>query len=279
MMQQAHRVQVGGQRLVGIVAETGHPRLLRQGDEPVHFDDETNLAYTQAQLVLPMEAHGQLIAVLDIQSIERDAFPEGDIAILRLLADQLALTIENASLLAESQKALDRLSRYQVEETLNAWRRAMTRRQARLAYVYDQTAVRPVSPDRLALPAEESEVPQDVVVRSLPDGRFLLLAPVQVGGQTIGVLSFEARREWTRDEVNLVAAAVQQMGLALENARLLEETRLRAEQERLVAEITTRVRASPNLETILQTAVRELGVALDTDRTAVRLMSLEYSDD
>jgi len=59
--------------------------------------------------------------------------------------------------------------------------------------------------------------------------------------------------------------------LALENARLLEETQQRAEQERIIASITARVRASMDPETILQTAVRELGAALGTDRAFVQL--------
>ena len=62
-----------------------------------------------------------------------------------------------------------------------------------------------------------------------------------------------------------------QIGLALENARLLEETQERAEQERIIANITAQVRSSMDPETILQTAVRELGAALGSDRAFVRL--------
>ena len=62
-----------------------------------------------------------------------------------------------------------------------------------------------------------------------------------------------------------------QIGLALENARLLEQTQQRAERERVIADITAQVRSSMDPATILQTAVRELGAALGTDRTFVQL--------
>jgi GAF domain-containing protein len=61
------------------------------------------------------------------------------------------------------------------------------------------------------------------------------------------------------------------MALAAENLRLLDETQRRATRERLVSEITAKVRASMDVDTILQTAVRELGAALGTDRAFVQL--------
>ena len=81
----------------------------------------------------------------------------------------------------------------------------------------------------------------------------------------------EGTRQWTEGEIALIEAVVDQLALALENTRLLEETQQRAEQERIIAGITAQVRASMDLETILQTAVRELGVALGTDRTFIQL--------
>jgi GAF domain-containing protein len=61
------------------------------------------------------------------------------------------------------------------------------------------------------------------------------------------------------------------MALAIENARLLADTQQRAERERVIANITARVRASMDPKTILETAVRELGTALGTDRAFVQL--------
>jgi GAF domain-containing protein len=58
-----------------------------------------------------------------------------------------------------------------------------------------------------------------------------------------------------------------QVGQALENSRLLEETQRRAEREHLVSEITTKLRASNDPQIILQTAMKELREALRVKRT------------
>jgi GAF domain-containing protein len=101
-----------------------------------------------------------------------------------------------------------------------------------------------------------------------------LVVPITLRGEILGVLGVHevgGGRRWTDDEIALVEAVADQMALAIENACLLDETRQRAEQERIVANITAQVRSSMDAETILQTAVRELGAALGADRAFVKL--------
>src|SRR6266516_3202601 len=64
------------------------------------------------------------------------------------------------------------------------------------------------------------------------------------------------RRAWTSvDEVDSVAAELEQA----------------LQRERLVARIGTKVRSELNLETVLETAVRETGQSLNLSRAFVRL--------
>jgi PAS domain S-box-containing protein len=61
----------------------------------------------------------------------------------------------------------------------------------------------------------------------------MLLAPVQIGERLYGALGFNCRRErhaWQPDEIRLLEAVAHQLGLALENVRLFEEVRLRADE-------------------------------------------------
>jgi GAF domain-containing protein len=71
--------------------------------------------------------------------------------------------------------------------------------------------------------------------------------------------------------IPLLESVGRQVGVAVENAQLFEQARQRAERERLVADITAKVRASSDVETIMRTAVQELGRALNADRTRVQL--------
>lgn len=63
----------------------------------------------------------------------------------------------------------------------------------------------------------------------------------------------------------------ERLALAVENARLLEEAQRRAARERLIAEISNRLRASLDPDTVLQTTVRELGRALRASWAAVEV--------
>ena len=101
-----------------------------------------------------------------------------------------------------------------------------------------------------------------------------MVVPLSLRGEVIGALGLhgaEDRRRWADDEIALIEAVADQMALALENARLLEETQQRARRDRLIANITAQVRSSRDPETILRTAVKALGTALNTDRALVRL--------
>jgi hypothetical protein len=101
-----------------------------------------------------------------------------------------------------------------------------------------------------------------------------LAVPIVLRGQTIGVLGIEdpdASQRWSGDQVDLLEAVGQQLALALENARLFEETQRRAERERLVTDITARIRSSTDMLGVLETTATELGKALGTSRVLVRL--------
>jgi len=88
----------------------------------------------------------------------------------------------------------------------------------------------------------------------------------------VGVLNVSLEEQVVAsDTVSLVEEVANRLALALENARLLDETRQRAQRDRLIADITAQVRASMDVERILQTAVRGLGAALGTDRAFIKL--------
>jgi len=66
---------------------------------------------------------------------------------------------------------------------------------------------------------------------------------------------------------------------AIEAARLQEETERLAGRERTINEINSRVRQTVNVDSILQTAVSELGRSLGVARVLVRLGSQAAAGD
>ena len=104
--------------------------------------------------------------------------------------------------------------------------------------------------------------------------RSALAVPIKLRGEVIGVLDLQETdepRNWTEEEMAMVSAVADQVALALENARLLEETQRRAERERLAGQITARIRAAGDMDGILRTTVQEVRRALGVSHGVIRL--------
>ena len=90
-----------------------------------------------------------------------------------------------------------------------------------------------------------------------PDARSSVTVPISAGGQTIGVLHTQSIRPNAFDEADQVVlqALAQEIGIALENARLFQEQQDRAEFFRVVAQLSSRMSSNLDLEEVLsQTA-------------------------
>ncbi len=73
-----------------------------------------------------------------------------------------------------------------------------------------------------------------------------LSVPIKLRGETIGNLIVQAPegKSWRQDQIDLVHAVADRVALSAENARLFDETSRRAERERLVTEITSKIRST-----------------------------------
>ena len=106
--------------------------------------------------------------------------------------------------------------------------------------------------------------------------------PIMVRDQVIGTLNIRSNngsKKWNTDEVNIAQAITERLGLALDNARLFEETSTRASRERLVADITTRIRGTNDPQEMIKTAVEELQRALGATRVEIVLQKISHTTD
>jgi GAF domain-containing protein/HAMP domain-containing protein len=257
MLARGHRLRIGQMGIVGFVAANASPRIaLDVGADAVYFDNP-DLPDTRSEVGLPLIIHEKVIGVLDVQSMQPAAFSEEDLEIFQMLADQVAVAIENARLLTESQQALKELQSRYGAQVRQAWERRAANRA--LVFACDQNGVRPIT--------DESAFWKGEV------GHYLE-APVLLRDQQLGTLLL--RREpgdgpWTSEEKDLITETISQVAQALENARLLNEVQQRAYHEQLVNEITTRAQSSLNIETVMKTAVEEIGRVVGASKIQVRL--------
>jgi signal transduction histidine kinase len=116
MLQQNHKLELGGDSMVGWCVANRKARIaLDVGEEAVRFENPL-LPHTRSEVALPLISRGEAIGALTIQSAHEAAFSQEDIAVLQTMADQLANAIANARLYGQAQKEID--ERKQAEEAL-----------------------------------------------------------------------------------------------------------------------------------------------------------------
>jgi GAF domain-containing protein len=238
-----HRLDISGRSMVGAAISSGRPRIaLDSGEEPARFDNPL-LPYTRSEIALPLAVGDRVLGALDVQSTQQGAFGAQDIDTLQGMANQVAIALENARLFQEARQALAEMQAIQRQYLRGSWE-SLAQEQS-LEYQLGDID-----------PAEEPN--QINVALSLRD-------------QIIGQISMTGDSEWTPEQRGLIEAVATQAALALENARLVEESQSAAAREHLVADITSKVWSSLTIDGILQTAVRELGRALNVSEAIIEL--------
>lgn len=240
MMKQEHSIRPGMQGVVNQVAQTKKPKIIADvGAEATVFNNP-ELPLSRSEIAAPLLVRGRLLGVLDIQSDKPSAFTTQDLDVFETLADQLAVAIDNVRLLAESQAALMQLEAITASRTHDAWDQKLKGKSKVVTYTpLGMRAEKPVEGD-------------------LKDG---VQIPVTLRGQKLGKITLTKKdtaplNQQDREMIDEVAT---QAGLAIENIRLLEDATARAKQEQLVGGLAFRFSQALDVDSLLQTATRELG--------------------
>ncbi|NHZ72490.1 MAG: GAF domain-containing protein, partial [Aquificales bacterium] len=94
--------------------------------------------------------------------------------------------------------------------------------------------------------------------------KAIIFAPLVAGGQWIGYINilYKNQRQFTESSIRRLSSIAGQSAVAIQNLGLLEETSRKAQREQMLREITAQVRSSADVDTIMKTAVQEIGRAL-----------------
>ena len=244
MLARGHRLQVGRQGMVGYATSSGKPRIaLDVGADAVFFNNP-DLPETRSEMSLPLIVNEAIIGALDIQSTEANAFTEEDYSVLSILADQVAIAIQNAQSNEETKRALQEAKIASSQFTSRAWKE--------FSNEHDVSGYR-----FRGLKAESIQTRSDEETTNT-----MLNIPIRLHGQIIGNLKLNQTDEthsWTEDELAIAQATAERVALAMENARLLEDAQRNAVKEQRISDVTSKISRSINLRNVLQTAVEELG--------------------
>lgn len=269
MLARRHRLRVAQAGIVGHVAASGTPRIALDVELDAAFKENPDLPETRSELALPLKVGDQIIGVLDVQSMEANAFQAEDTEVLYTLADQVAIAIQNARSHEATQRLLEEAQRTSVSYLREAWR-LLQERERKIGYLVSDNTLRPLD-KFVSTPHINKAVSQGEVV--VEDGDTATLAvPIQLRGEVVGVLDIHipAGHDWDPDEIDIAKAVADRLSLALESATLLRSTQRRAEIERLTADISGKISSSINLRNVLQTAVEELGQLLPGSEVVIQ---------
>ena len=231
-----------------------------------------------SRLILPLRIGEQIVGTLNVSGTQPDAFSQEHLPILLQVAGQIALTLERARLLEETRAALAQAEAVYKRYLSQEWQNYLS--SSNRAWGYQDSPTKLVAVEDVWTPEIERAIDEGRTVTWQETGdderssRSALALPIRLGGQTIGVLDFYQEgqtREWTDDEKALVEALADQIALALDNARLIEQTERRAYREQLTGELASKIHGAGDVRSILAVAAEELGQALGVSRALIRL--------
>lgn len=269
LLSRGHRLAIGGQSVIGRTTSEGRiTAVLDTDSSDVHRKNDL-LPNTRAELAIPLRIGERIIGALDVQSLTANTFAEDQIITLQSMADQIAISLENARLYQESIKALDEIARTNRENTAAAWRQHLfgARIQEITAWDGRRTAVDLEPLRQNAIRSGVTQIGDITPTRTIP-----LAVPIKLRGQTLGAVLWELPLiEYSDDKVALAEELVNRLAVSLDNARLFEDSQRAAERERVVNDIAAKITGQTDIDAILKTAVREVGKAIGTDNVNVRL--------
>jgi len=254
---QGFRVEPDRLNPINQVVEYNRPYITSDMDNP-NFVRDANFPLTRSRMILPLTVRNDVIGILDMHSDQPRSFNMQDAEVLQTLADLVAISIDNVRLINETKNLVRQLEANTSAQTQETWTK-FTRRH-KPAYQYTPAGVRPV------------------FVSKHDDDKEGMRIPLVLHGQNIGNILLKrkgASASWSERERILVEKVADQVALALENNRLVDETRKSAFRDQIIANVSARVRENLEVESVLRTATTELRRVFDLKEAEISIGILQ----
>ena len=274
-----------GRGIVGSVARTGQATFVENVAKLPDFIANPLLPKTRSEMAIPLRKGDQILGVLDMQSEEIGGFTADDLTLMQSIADQVAISVDNAQLFAQVETRLADLQVAQDRYIEQAWTKANLRHQE-YRYnrpntpVLDETTVLTARQlaqvqNRPALVALNSDKSNAQTVNHKPQS---IVSPIILNGKIIGDLQMHQAEEdkpspWTDNDLALLEAILDQVAQTAENLRLFDETRQQAGRQKLLADVGDRLRRANDMESLMKLGIEEVSRVLGAKQAFVRLGS------
>lgn len=244
LRQNRHRLEVAGRNMVGAAIRERSVRIAQIASQEKQRFENPLLPYTRSEVALPLVVGDRVLGALNVQSTKESDFGPEVIETMQNVAGQVAIALENARLFQEAQHNIRELHTIQQQYLVEGWSGFSAQKEEELEYqVGDES--------------DESSRKFEV--------------PISLRDQIFGQIRFESNEDWTPEQESLANAVATQAAIALENARLVSESRQIAIYERMLADINSKIWSSTTIDGVLQAAVKELGRRLNASQATIEL--------
>jgi len=248
LKQNHHRYELTSRNIVAAAMREKAPHISQNTSDEKQRIENPLLPYTRSEIALPLLVGDRVLAVLNVQSTKTADFRVEVVETMQNMASQVAVTLENARLFQETQLRINEMRVIQQQYLTEGWG---------------------------SLSMQKNELEYGIGESNEANTQKINI-PISLRDQIIGQIALEGTGEWATEERNLVEAVATQAAFALENARLINESRQVATRERMLAEIQSKIWASTTIDAVLQTAIKELGRRFDASSVTIELKA---SDD
>jgi GAF domain-containing protein/HAMP domain-containing protein len=251
LKQNRHRLELAGRSMVGTAIRERSARIAQIASEEKQRYENPLLPYTRSEIAIPLIVGDRVLGALNVQSTRESDFGPQIIETMQNMAGQVAIALENARLYQEAQQNIREMSTIQQQYLQEGWTGFAAQKEEELEY-------------QVGDDVDENSKNVDV--------------PISLRDQILGQIQFQSDEDWTPEQESLATAVATQAAIALENARLVSQSRQIAAYERMLAEINSRIWASTTIDAVLQTAVKELGRRLSASQAVIEL-SINETDE
>ncbi|GAB4529410.1 MAG: hypothetical protein OHK0046_49260 [Anaerolineae bacterium] len=237
MLESGLQLSVNSYSLIAAVARSRQAIIINDvyEEDTIPFLPNPLLPETRSEMALPLLIEGQILGVLDIHSMEPDAFRSDEVPTFQLIADQLAVALYSARLVSQSEERVHQINRLNRRLTRMAWEEAEQRIDISREYRYN------------LLDVEVRDTPSEPIEHAIT-------TPINIRGEIIGTINVEPNHEHDLSEGDqlVIQSVAERIALALDNARLFQQTQLSLQDTETLYQLTRYLNEANTLEDILQ---------------------------
>jgi PAS domain S-box-containing protein len=243
MFAEGHRMPMGS-GLIGTAAATGKSVMRSELAQDPDWKPNPLLPDTKGEIAVPIKLGDEILGVLDVQSDQAGTLSDDDRLLLEGLCGQIAIAMDQTRLRQEMEERLREINNLYQSMSHEGWQSYRETAALPSGFIYDQIAIRPV---------EET---------GLTKGLFANAPMVLPGGEMLGELGIadDPNEPLSEEDKTFLEQVSEQVALALESARLSEQTQFALSQSERLFDASRRLTQATNLQGLVEATVTTLGI-------------------